>query len=50
MPFHVALGAAGENRGEKLLEDYIATLAWGSYSFGLNEQHTKKSPYQASFL
>ncbi|KAI8150031.1 aromatic ring-opening dioxygenase LigB subunit [Fennellomyces sp. T-0311] len=35
VPFHVALGAAGNDEGIKLLEDYIATLGWGSYGFGL---------------
>lgn len=37
MPFHVALGAAGTDSGKRLLEDYFATLAWGSYGFGLPE-------------
>ncbi|KAI9498988.1 Extradiol ring-cleavage dioxygenase, class III enzyme, subunit B [Zychaea mexicana] len=37
VPFHVALGAAGSDAGVKLLEDYIATLAWGSYGFGLSK-------------
>lgn len=35
MPFHVALGAAGEDKGKKLLNDYFSTLSWGSYAFGL---------------
>lgn len=35
VPFHVAIGAAEEDEGVKLLEDYYATLAWGSYGFGL---------------
>ncbi|KAI9026404.1 Extradiol ring-cleavage dioxygenase, class III enzyme, subunit B [Phycomyces nitens] len=37
VPFHVALGAAGEDRGVKLLEDYFATLGWGCFGFGLPE-------------
>ncbi|KAI8341239.1 Extradiol ring-cleavage dioxygenase, class III enzyme, subunit B [Chlamydoabsidia padenii] len=49
MPYHVALGAAGNDQGTKLLESYWSTVSWGSYSFGLDEQHTKKSPYQTSF-
>ncbi|GAA5799839.1 hypothetical protein HPULCUR_005258 [Helicostylum pulchrum] len=37
VPFHVALGAAGEDKGKKLLQDYFSTLSWGSYAFGLPE-------------
>lgn len=37
MPFYVALGAAGSDNGKRLLEDYFATLGWGSYAFGLPE-------------
>lgn len=37
MPFHVALGAAGADSGKRLLEDYFATIGWGSYAFGLPE-------------
>ncbi|KAI8373115.1 Extradiol ring-cleavage dioxygenase, class III enzyme, subunit B [Radiomyces spectabilis] len=35
VPFHVALGAAGDDQGQRLLEDYYATLSWGSFGFGL---------------
>lgn len=35
VPFHVALGAAGQDKGKKLLQDYFSTLSWGSYAFGL---------------
>ena len=31
----MALGAAGNDEGIKLLEDYLATIGWGSYGFGL---------------
>ncbi|KAI8968310.1 Extradiol ring-cleavage dioxygenase, class III enzyme, subunit B [Mycotypha africana] len=35
VPFHVALGAAGNDQGKKLLEDYFSTLSWSSFGFGL---------------
>lgn len=35
VPYHVALGAAGQDAGVKLLEDYYSTLSWGSFAFGL---------------
>ncbi|KAI7901499.1 Extradiol ring-cleavage dioxygenase, class III enzyme, subunit B [Cokeromyces recurvatus] len=35
VPFHVALGAAGNDKGKKLLEDYFSTLSWSSFGFGL---------------
>jgi hypothetical protein len=35
VPFHVALGAAGDDEGKKLIEDYYSTLSWSSYAFGL---------------
>lgn len=38
MPYHVALGAAGQDTGKKLLHDYFSTLSWGSYAFGLPEE------------
>ncbi|ORZ21403.1 aromatic ring-opening dioxygenase LigB subunit [Absidia repens] len=50
MPFHFALGAAGNDHGAKILEDYTATISWGSYAFGLDNEHTKESPYQAPFF
>ncbi|KAG0166997.1 hypothetical protein DFQ28_011707 [Apophysomyces sp. BC1034] len=34
-PFHVALGAAGDDEGIKLLHDYQSSLSWGSFGFGL---------------
>ncbi|KAI8087015.1 aromatic ring-opening dioxygenase LigB subunit [Gilbertella persicaria] len=34
VPFHTALGAAGDDQGTKLLEHYTARLSWGSYIFG----------------
>lgn len=37
VPFHVALGAAGEDKGKKLLQGYVSTISWGSYAFGLPE-------------
>ncbi|KAF1806130.1 putative aromatic ring-opening dioxygenase LigB subunit [Mucor lusitanicus] len=40
VPFHVALGAAGSDKGKKLLQDYYSTLSWGSYAFGLPEDTT----------
>ncbi|CDS03323.1 hypothetical protein LRAMOSA00725 [Lichtheimia ramosa] len=40
VPFHVALGAAGEDEAIKLLEDYFCTLGWGSYGFGLSKDIT----------
>lgn len=40
VPYHVALGAAGEDAGKKLLEDYYSTLSWGSFAFGLPKDTT----------
>ncbi|CAO3634477.1 unnamed protein product [Cunninghamella blakesleeana] len=37
VPFQVALGAAGNDKGIKMLEDYISTLSWSCYAFGLPE-------------
>ncbi|KAI9277805.1 aromatic ring-opening dioxygenase LigB subunit [Sporodiniella umbellata] len=37
VPFHVAVGAAGQDKGVKLMEDFYARLSWGSYGFGLPE-------------
>jgi 4,5-DOPA dioxygenase extradiol len=38
VPYHVALGAAGEDAGKKLLNDTWSTLSWGSWSFGLPKE------------
>ncbi|KAI8888202.1 Extradiol aromatic ring-opening dioxygenase [Backusella circina FSU 941] len=35
VPYHVALGASGDDIGKKLIEDYYSTLSWSSYGFGL---------------
>ncbi|KAF7722135.1 hypothetical protein EC973_003679 [Apophysomyces ossiformis] len=35
VPFHTAAGAAGEDTGIKLVEEYVSTLSWSSYGFGL---------------
>lgn len=40
VPFHIAVGAAGEDTGKKLLTDYYSTLSWGSYAFGLPKDAT----------
>ncbi|KAG0742119.1 hypothetical protein G6F57_000963 [Rhizopus arrhizus] len=37
VPFFVSLGAAGQDRGVKLVEDYYARLSWSCYGFGLPE-------------
>ncbi|CAO3663083.1 hypothetical protein G6F70_004880 [Rhizopus microsporus] len=37
VPFHVAIGAAGNDKGRKLLTDYIGTLSWSCYGFGLSK-------------
>ncbi|CAO3588118.1 unnamed protein product [Absidia cylindrospora] len=50
VPFHFALGAAGNDHGDKILEDYASTIAFGCYAFGLDIEHTKKSPYHASLV
>jgi 4,5-DOPA dioxygenase extradiol len=34
VPFFSSLGAAGNDRGTKLLEYYQARLGWSSYIFG----------------
>ncbi|KAI8059874.1 Extradiol ring-cleavage dioxygenase, class III enzyme, subunit B [Gongronella butleri] len=38
VPFHVAVGASGDDKGTKLLNETISTLGWGSYAFGLPEE------------
>jgi 4,5-DOPA dioxygenase extradiol len=35
VPFFCSIGAAGEDRGTKLLEHYQARLGWSTYAFGL---------------
>ncbi|KAI9310278.1 aromatic ring-opening dioxygenase LigB subunit [Dichotomocladium elegans] len=37
VPFHVALGAAGDDQAVKLLEHYFATVGFSSYGFGLDK-------------
>ncbi|KAF7731956.1 hypothetical protein EC973_007061 [Apophysomyces ossiformis] len=34
-PFHVALGAAGDDEGIKVLHMYESSLSWGCFAFGL---------------
>jgi 4,5-DOPA dioxygenase extradiol len=47
VPYHVALGAAGEDAGKKLLHEYYSTLSWGSFGFGLPED-TQLPKYNVS--
>ncbi|KAI8091315.1 aromatic ring-opening dioxygenase LigB subunit [Gilbertella persicaria] len=35
VPFHVAVGAAGEDKGRKLITDFFSTISWGCFGFGL---------------
>ncbi|KAI8346361.1 Extradiol ring-cleavage dioxygenase, class III enzyme, subunit B [Choanephora cucurbitarum] len=35
VPFHVAVGAAGNDEGKKLVSFYQSSLSWASYGFGL---------------
>ncbi|ORX60251.1 extradiol ring-cleavage dioxygenase [Hesseltinella vesiculosa] len=35
MPFHIALGAAQDDKAVKILDDAMSTIAWGTYAFGL---------------
>ncbi|KAI8986385.1 aromatic ring-opening dioxygenase LigB subunit [Pilobolus umbonatus] len=40
MPYHFALGAAGEDTGKKLIHDFFATISWSSFGFGLPSDTT----------
>ena len=35
VPYHVAIGAAGESQGKQLLQDYFSSLSFTSFAFGL---------------
>jgi hypothetical protein len=33
MPLHVAVGAAGDDKAVKILEDFFSTIGWSSFEF-----------------
>ncbi|KAF7731983.1 hypothetical protein EC973_007088 [Apophysomyces ossiformis] len=39
-PLYVAIGAAGNDQGIRLLKKYESSLSWGSFAFGLPETTT----------